>query len=1488
MKILTALFLLISSVSLGADYYWVGNTGNWSDITKWANSSGGAGGGYVSLPTNSDNVFFDANSFATGGDTVFIDVDAFAANLDFTGVTNSPVVDGSSAITIEVGNTLTFEASIIHDFEGNYVFTSSAAVTIISATKTFNGNILFNGVGGVFTLSEDLVVLGEIGLENGIFDMAGFSVTANNLNANYGTNSRTIDFGGSAVTLTGDGTALDLRGNTTNLSVIAGATTITLTNGNDIEVECGNIAKTLPNLTFSNSDQDIDINTGNVENNTERITFGHIIVSQAGADFTVDGNNDDSNIKTFESITLPNNCRYIIGSGDGTGGFAGTNHTIVNSDFIVGNNGNGDVRGDFIEILGNYDAGTGSDCNFLRRVRFASDFIVDGTGGNNIILGNNTEFSNDILINGTSTFRVRRDTDISGDIIVAADADVNINNFGTVAVTTVLGTVTLGDDATIDFGGGVPGIFDIADISMATKTQLDINNSTSITTIGNLTLNPFCIVRFNTNASTDITGTLTAAGSCDVWVWLKSITDGQQATVAFTSPQTVSYNIFQDLNSSTSNIENSNGVDLSNNAGSITFPASTSPTTFYWVGSTTGNTKTGTNSSGVNDNWSNPDNWSTVSGNYSGTNSCIPGAQDDVVFNASSFSAGAGNVDVDLFIQACNDITFSGLPAGCTMDAGLTTTDRSLIIYGNTSLHNNLDNQFEGDITFSANDGTTRTITSDGSNFFGNVNFDFIGGNWSIVDDFDMNGEENADVLFANGTVNANAVQWTIEDDWTVANGTFTASTSTVIFDGPASQNSSQLVISNGNPFYNFHVNRETNGGGANDRVQTNDELTVNNDLIISVGALFDNGLQITGSVSGQMSISDGARIILGRSNFSTLFPTNYIAANITLSQISEVRYNSNITQTISSLPDYGRLYLTNAAANPNFANKTLDGAITVNDRLLVTSYNNLVDAGFQITGNAGEEIQINANAQLTLGSATTATQFPLNFTIIDINAPSTVVYNAGINQSIKSITGLNDARYSNITLTNAAGAGTPIKTLEGDIIVRGNLTINANNELDVDITNDFEVELQGNWDNDGNFIPQEGTVNLTGTSTQTITSGGTEETFYNLIAANSSGGGIVLEDDISISNLLTFTNGIIYEGSGTNELVTIEDGATVTGASDASHVDGRIEKIGSIAFDFPVGKNNLYRPISIGIPTVAASGFRAEYFQLNPDPTFDETSLDPSIDHISNCEYWILDRTTPSGDATVTLSWASTSCTVTDMADLVVARWDGAVWRDEGTDGSPTGTNANGTVTTSANVTSFSPFTLASISTNNPLPIQLISFEAYLDHNNVILEWLTASEINNDFFTIERSKNGQDWESIITRDGAGNSLTEINYLETDFRPYAGISYYRLKQTDFNGLFSYSQTVTINRDSGDEFLIYPNPIEQGNPINLILSKEIMGKDFQITISDMLGKMVFYRPVEGNYTKNNMTIYPEHKLEMGTYTLSISNENKSYHQTYVIR
>lgn len=110
-------------------------------------------------------------------------------------------------------------------------------------------------------------------------------------------------------------------------------------------------------------------------------------------------------------------------------------------------------------------------------------------------------------------------------------------------------------------------------------------------------------------------------------------------------------------------------------------------------------------------------------------------------------------------------------------------------------------------------------------------------------------------------------------------------------------------------------------------------------------------------------------------------------------------------------------------------------------------------------------------------------------------------------------------------------------------------------------------------------------------------------------------------------------------------------------------------------------------------------------------------------------------------------------------------------------------------------------------------LPISLQSFEAEnIQNKHIRINWITASEVNNDYFTIERSKDGRNWETLTTISGAGNSTQLIEYQYIDEEPLNGVSYYRLKQTDFNGSYEYFKPGAVSFSTEEtKLLMYPNP-----------------------------------------------------------------------------
>ena len=395
------------------------------------------------------------------------------------------------------------------------------------------------------------------------------------------------------------------------------------------------------------------------------------------------------------------------------------------------------------------------------------------------------------------------------------------------------------------------------------------------------------------------------------------------------------------------------------------------------------------------------------------------------------------------------------------------------------------------------------------------------------------------------------------------------------------------------------------------------------------------------------------------------------------------------------------------------------------------------------------------------------------------------------------------------------------------------------------------------------------------GSSSQNFNLTGATSNFDGDIKLRKTSGNVNLLSDLQMDGVnqdLFLVKGDMVIPS--SNLIIIGDNVTATGGSDSSFVEGRMRKIGNDVFTFPIGKNDTaYAPIGISAPGNVTHHFTAEYFQSNPDPLYSVASKVVSLNHISTCEYWILDRTNGASNVFVTLSWGDRSCGVDVLPELAVARWDGALsqWQDHG-NGLTTGGASSGTVRSFAAVTSFSPFALASTKASNPLPIELLSFTATKNQAKVDLNWTTGSETNNDFFTVERSKDGQTFESIATVDGAGNSTSVLSYFIKDERPWSGVSYYRLKQTDFDGTSVYSSIVSVEFSSEFEVAIYPNPANAayGFVIDL-LDNSFEAND--VIIFDLAGKKVYDRKMKSSKEKI------ENLLAPGMYLIKIMNSEK---------
>jgi hypothetical protein len=147
---------------------------------------------------------------------------------------------------------------------------------------------------------------------------------------------------------------------------------------------------------------------------------------------------------------------------------------------------------------------------------------------------------------------------------------------------------------------------------------------------------------------------------------------------------------------------------------------------------------------------------------------------------------------------------------------------------------------------------------------------------------------------------------------------------------------------------------------------------------------------------------------------------------------------------------------------------------------------------------------------------------------------------------------------------------------------------------------------------------------------------------------------------------------------------------------------------------------------------------------------------------------------------------------------------------------------------------------------TNLPLPIQLIDFTAQLIRQEVELRWQTLSEFNNDFFVAERSIDGINWQSVAIVDGAGNSNQKREYSAKDYLPLKGLSYYRLKQVDFDGNHTHSEPVAVQNTSmvsKREINVFPNPTHFGE-VQIQLPESALNQNTVVSLYDFTGKKIF--------------------------------------------
>lgn len=435
---------------------------------------------------------------------------------------------------------------------------------------------------------------------------------------------------------------------------------------------------------------------------------------------------------------------------------------------------------------------------------------------------------------------------------------------------------------------------------------------------------------------------------------------------------------------------------------------------------------------------------------------------------------------------------------------------------------------------------------------------------------------------------------------------------------------------------------------------------------------------------------------------------------------------------------------------------------------------------------------------------------------------------------------------------------------------IHGNLTINAGCTLDVS-TASYDIHLSGDWINEGGtFNPRNATVVMEWSNPQTISCMSGNETFHNL-TVNKSAADISLSNNITITNILNLTSGDIVLNTGDLILGT---GCMISGTpGNSSYVQA--DKTGFMkrnlssagSYMFPVGDNDEYSPYTIDIHNATFSG--GDFISLKVTDAVHP--MVTSENRISR--YWSVNSEGLSENS------YDFSCQYLDAdvegteSDIYTARIDGLFTNYE-------------LVNTSTN-TLYSNANISALLTNNDftgrddgtLPVELIAFTAIADDEGINIAWQTASETNNDFFTIEKSMDGLTFVTAAVFEGAGNSNSLQNYSVKDYYPYEGISYYRLKQTDFDGQFSYSSVVSVFFEDKDNqsIIIFPSPSSDDY---LYLSFKYNSVDTAfLNIYDINGACILQKTIHTLAGENNATLNTS-GFAKGKYIIQIIGFNRT--------
>ncbi|MBL0103345.1 MAG: T9SS type A sorting domain-containing protein [Bacteroidetes bacterium] len=402
--------------------------------------------------------------------------------------------------------------------------------------------------------------------------------------------------------------------------------------------------------------------------------------------------------------------------------------------------------------------------------------------------------------------------------------------------------------------------------------------------------------------------------------------------------------------------------------------------------------------------------------------------------------------------------------------------------------------------------------------------------------------------------------------------------------------------------------------------------------------------------------------------------------------------------------------------------------------------------------------------------------------------------------------------------------------------------------------------------------------------NTPQITGSGLPTKVHNLTLNNEKN--CTLSNSVSVSGTLNLLSGNWITN---NNSITLGTGERNTGSirQVEGHVIGQLNRWVNPAFKgeigFPVGSDKFDNTASINFtkaPTHA--GIISCSFSIGNVNTLGMPMSD-SKDVLQNVgyAYWsfLSSQSYEGGEFDLKLQ-SNGFPGIQDFSKLHVVNRPSSysAWTASGKHAPATGSNESAQVIRTG-LTGFGMFGIASDNSNS-LPAELIYFQTMVKNKQVVLTWAMATEHNNDYFTIERSENGTEFKSIGTVKGAGTSIEMQKYTFEDRQPSQGVSFYRLRQTTFDGKSIVSTSEKVHVQSENTTLTSVNIQRLGpNPFHSLFTAEYYSDkngDVAVELIDSNGKAVFKKYQYAVQGHNTFTFDEGSNLSAGEYMVRISN------------